>query len=586
MKFAVEINFNSDQDETGNAFFDFFKNINSGTNPINKKEKFFNLCYLGDSQNYSKKYIGNDYFHCLSFLSQEDKEKLHSIVDTKYFENKTVSEVMLELYIKNGPDFLDNLDHGFCFILFDDSKKQVVSNRDFIGFQNIYYLKNRETVYLSSDFKFLSQLTGQKFSLNSKKMKDFLDLKDLCKSSTFFNEIKKVPPSYELIVNNENITTKKYTEIKEYGLNGNLDFSKKLLNKLSKSILTNDNFDQKDIGFLMSGGLDSSSIISIFKKIKKPDQNLFAYSAQFRKFNDKQIKLSDESDFQNEILCSEEIVDRSFDASNSSTISNLDFYLELIGQPFFFPNLYIPNEAFKKASKDGITVMLNGNDGDSVISHGFEYFIYLFLKLRWIELYKQISHTSKIRKKNKMFIFKRTVIDQLSFYGKTFKSPKKRHIEVLSTVIHANAIEVQSALAGFYGIRESYPFYNRTLIEFCINVPSKEKNKKGYSRHLLRDAMKGILPEKIRKRTSKANLGHALCFNFCAKDLNVIEYHLHNPQKKVAQLCNIEMLRKTWEKVKKEPQNFATRSNVPSKIFSYVVLNRWLELNNEFTDLL
>ena len=30
---------------------------------------------------------------------------------------------------------------------------------------------------------------------------------------------------------------------------------------------------------------------------------------------------------------------------------------------------------------------------------------------------------------------------------------------------------------SFYGIRESYPFYNRTLIEFCVNVPSKEKNK-------------------------------------------------------------------------------------------------------------
>ena len=76
--------------------------------------------------------------------------------------------------------------------------------------------------------------------------------------------------------------------------------------------------------------------------------------------------------------------------------SKLDFYLEIIGQPFFFPNLYLPNKAFKLASDKGIALMMNGNDGDSVISHGYEYFLELFSSLRWVKLFQQINSTAKI----------------------------------------------------------------------------------------------------------------------------------------------------------------------------------------------
>ena len=131
-------------------------------------------------------------------------------------------------------------------------------------------------------------------------------------------------------------------------------------------------------------------------------------------------------------------------------------------------------------------------------------------------------------------------------------------------------------MADYYGIDERYPFYNKKLIEYCLSVSPDLKNKYGQSRYILKEAIKTIVPEKIRKRVTKANLGHALCWNFVNKDYEFIEMQISKPNPIIDELVNMEDLRRSWENMKTDTRKYATRSSVPSKIFSYVVLNRWL----------
>lgn len=62
-------------------------------------------------------------------------------------------------------------------------------------------------------------------------------------------------------------------------------------------------------------------------------------------------------------------------------------------------------------------------------------------------------------------------------------------------------------LDQYYGVRHEFPFLDQSLFELCMSVPSKIKFDNGRQRGHLREAMKGILPEMIRNRTSKANFG-------------------------------------------------------------------------------
>jgi len=55
-----------------------------------------------------------------------------------------------------------------------------------------------------------------------------------------------------------------------------------------------------------------------------------------------------------------------------------------------------------------------------------------------------------------------------------------------------------------YGIEIRHPFLDRRIIEFALALPYTEKDSMGISKLVLRDAMKGVLPESIRTRLDKA----------------------------------------------------------------------------------
>ena len=527
--------------------------------------------------NLLKKDIDEKYV-VLCSISHEDKDFLCKKYNLSF--DLQSSKIVLQLFLKHGNDLFKDFGNKFFFFLYDIKNKNFSIFRDHIGFYNIYYCQNNEEILLSSRLTFISNNSNKKFNINKKNLKKFLQMIPIGSGQTFFEEINKVPMNCSLLYKNSMIELEYYEKFKDLKNDEN---SKQqiigLKEQLKKAIMSYSERNDKRLGFLFSGGLDSSTVISFYKKYKKSNQKLFAYTATFDHIKEEVKRFIDERDFQQEITRNKDIEDRSFKAQNLSTLSNLDKYLELIGQPFFFPNLYISSESFRLASKDGVEKVFNGNDGDSVISHGFEYFLEMFLKLRWISLYKSIKKVAYINNKSIIFVFKRAVLDQIFFYNKIFFSAKKKHKAILSTPIHSNAIEIQSLVANHYGIEEVYPFYNMNLVNYCVNVlPDLKIN--GFPRYILRQAIKGIVPEKIRNRTDKANLGHGLVQSFIDKDREFIERHINNPHPLIRELINVNELESNWKNLLKNPRKYSTRSDVPSLIFSYVVANRWIELRN------
>tara|TARA_Y200000002_G_scaffold35162_1_gene25743 strand:+ start:723 stop:2525 length:1803 start_codon:yes stop_codon:yes gene_type:complete len=511
-------------------------------------------------------------------IFEEDKITLIKKLGINENVNIKDSELMLELYFKFGAAGMKCLSNGFIFILIDLIKENVMAFRDHIGIKNICYLHSGNSIYLSSSFRNLFNVNNKNFSLNLDKMDNFLNFKDSSNTNTFINEINKVPPSHFIEYHQDQIKVIQYSE---YRLEDNLATANDQINGLKhllkKSVYIDKSCKYSKIGFTMSGGIDSSTVISFFREFKDSAHKIFSFSAQYKHLDKKILNLIDESEYQNEINKSTDIYDTSFDGQDESTLSKLDFYLEVIGQPFFFPNLYLPNKAFSLASEKDVYLMMNGNDGDTVVSHGYEYFQELFYNLRWIKLLKEIDVTSRLRKQSRRFIFKRIILNSFSLSNFFNFSAKKKHLDVICSSNHTKAIEIQGLLASYYGIEERYPFYNRELIEYCLNVTPDLKNKHGQARYILKEAIKGIVPEKIRKRVTKANLGHALCLSFVVKDNELINAQLSKPNPAIRELIDLEDLRSSWENMKVDPRKYATNSLVPSRIFAYVVLNRWLD---------
>jgi asparagine synthase (glutamine-hydrolysing) len=53
------------------------------------------------------------------------------------------------------------------------------------------------------------------------------------------------------------------------------------------------------------------------------------------------------------------------------------------------------------------------------------------------------------------------------------------------------------------GVEVRMPFLDYRILQFAFSIPYSSKIRNGYTKAIIRDALKGILPEKIQKRKSK-----------------------------------------------------------------------------------
>ena len=68
-------------------------------------------------------------------------------------------------------------------------------------------------------------------------------------------------------------------------------------------------------------------------------------------------------------------------------------------------------------------------------------------------------------------------------------------------------LEVLDRAAGAFSIEPRYPFWDQQLVEFCLALPPEQKIHRGWTRMVLRQALSGVLPEEVRWRGGKSNLG-------------------------------------------------------------------------------
>jgi asparagine synthase (glutamine-hydrolysing) len=82
------------------------------------------------------------------------------------------------------------------------------------------------------------------------------------------------------------------------------------------------------------------------------------------------------------------------------------------------------------------------------------------------------------------------------------------HLRALESGLMTTAFEEFEQVSSAFGIESRHPFFDKRLVEYCLALPREQKFRQGWTRVVLRNAMSGILPEAVRLRRDKSNLGH------------------------------------------------------------------------------
>ena len=445
------------------------------------------------------------------------------------FKTKTDTEVLLAAYKQWGPACEHRFNGMWAFVIYDKKNNSIFASRDRYGIKPFYYTIQQNKFYFASEIPAILEVLPNKPKANEQVIYDFLVFNRTDQNKeTFFTNIYKLKHGHCLHIN---LTLKQnQVEIKKwYDLKTELKeafSSKEEYYNLFKDAVGLRMRSDVPVGVCLSGGLDSSSVLSVLLKDGKyADINTF--SAIYNKGD-----VGDESEFIN--MYNDQVNHMHFTSPNSLELFNdLQNFVKAQGEPIPSTSAYAQFRVMKLA-KGTVTVTLDGQGADEQLA-GYHYFfgLYykeLFLELKWFKLLKEIVAYFKKHKSSfalKTFVFfllpkklrTKVRVSEKGYLNEEFNSKYNKHNQIAGNLYGSNNLK-DALLDHFeykmehhlkwgdfnsmwHSIESRMPFLDHRLVERTISLPSDQIINKGTTKFILREAMINTLPEAIRTRTDK-----------------------------------------------------------------------------------
>jgi asparagine synthase (glutamine-hydrolysing) len=430
------------------------------------------------------------------------------------FHSRTDTEVIIHAYETWGEECLKRFNGMWAFVIWDSDKKRLFCARDRFGVKPFYYIYNSKQFVFASEIKSLLK-TGIQRKPDESLIFDYLafGIQDHTEF-TFFDGIKQLKPAHYLLIEEGSIKSAKYwgIEVNEE-IRDNGDDGSEFYDLFNNSIQLRMRSDVP-VGTCLSGGLDSSSIACVMNKMipDKKMQKTFSSCFDDMKFDERKYI--------------EAVIEQTGAEKNyifPKGIALLDEIQDLIyyqDEPFNSLSIYAQWNVMKKASQS-VKVLLDGQGGDELLAGYLEYYasyfntlffkkkyfllakeLFLFLSLHILAAYQLFSKMSLRQKRGELLSFEFTS----KYKDRNFKYADRLSSKLLSdlTVTKLPALlhyEDRNSMA--FSIESRVPFLDYRLVEYAASLPLSRKVCNGMTKVVLRDAMKGVIPESIRKRRDK-----------------------------------------------------------------------------------
>lgn len=191
-------------------------------------------------------------------------------------KTKSDSEIIIRLYLKYGENFLNKLNGMFSFCIYDIQKKFFFCARDRYGKKPFFYYYLDNKFIFSSSIKSIVNLLDKKPELNKIALSKYMQYFVSYGKDTFYKNINKLDAGSYLKYDGNKILEKKYYKIKTYKkVNSEYEAIENIEKLLLKSVEYR-MISDAPMATLLSGGIDSSLISSIYSSISNKKIDTFS----------------------------------------------------------------------------------------------------------------------------------------------------------------------------------------------------------------------------------------------------------------------------------------------------------------------
>jgi len=481
----------------------------SGTQPMQAADGNLCITFNGEIYNY-----------------KEIREELEPLGHR--FQTGTDTEVILHAYQQWGEDCVQRFNGMWAFAIWDRTKQQLFCSRDRFGVKPFYYAIHQGRFYFGSEIKQILQASGMPRTANPEAVYNFLEFGLLDYSEqTFFEGVRQLPGAHSLtlkVTGTLNPVIRRYWELcVDPGFTRkDEDVIEEFRAGFESSVKLRLRSDVP-VGFSLSGGIDSSAIICQAARVS-PDSNFQSFSACFEE------KALDEREYISAAVAAVTASGhQTFPAAGTfwKTIERILFHQD---EPLGSTGVFAQWNVMQEARASGVPVILGGQGCDEAFCGYLKYrYFYLWHMLRrgdprflresvlglrnsprafWafadVSRYfpKQLRRPFSVVERLCSPEFRAAPRESSWLLGAGASLGERQKADLTQTslpmLLHA---EDRNSMA--HSVESRLPFMDYRLVELGVNCPAALKMRDGWSKWIVRAALKGVLPEKIRMRRSK-----------------------------------------------------------------------------------
>lgn len=454
------------------------------------------------------------------------------------FRSRSDTEVALEAFIRWGKACLRRFNGMWALAVYDRQREELFLARDRFGVKPLYYASSAGSFAFASEIKQLHSIAGGARRVNREVLADFLFWKyEGHTNETFFEGINVFPAGHSVSLSRDDVATgrvqpERYWVYEPEGSLGPAVAAERFRELLTDAVRLRLRSDVP-VAVTLSGGLDSSSVTCLAAQALggTPASALTAFTAVFPD------KAFSEQPFAQQVtdLCGARPV--YIEPGGAELVDDWGRFVWNMEEPFSSLSYYANWKVYEKVAEHHVPVVLNGQGGDELLM-GYDRYRVPLLVQAWrrhryrhlakeslaagthagLSLPRQIGYlvyfglpkVRAIRRRRLVrpflqrdfFEFGRgrtehlvqeaVSTDRVAWQGQEFSQYQLPHL-----LHHEDRVSMN------FSIESRSPFLDYRLLNFILGQDVGLLVQDGYSKAILRESMKGILPEGVRTRRIK-----------------------------------------------------------------------------------
>lgn len=465
------------------------------------------------------------------------------------FRSQTDTEVVLRLFEEEGPSSVERLNGMFAFAVWDRQRRELFAARDRLGIKPFYYASSGRSFIFGSEIKAILASGLVEPALNHDGLADYLTFQFCLGDATLFSGVRRLLPGHTLALAADGaISVRRYWD---------LDFSvdplrpedelrDELLELLDDAVRLELRADVP-VGAHLSGGLDSSAVCCLAApKVQPP---LHVFTGAFR-----EGAAFDETPYARAVAAR-------LGATHHETYPTPDDFVRVLpklvycmDEPAAGPGLF-PQYAVSELASRHVRVVLGGQGGDELFA-GYSRYLVAYLE----ECIR--GGIDGTQEDSRYVVTFATIVEnlpQLQGYQPLmkhfwreglFEGQDRRYFRLidrsadLRRFVSPDALEPAGGYRPFDGFRAVFdeghaasyinrmthfdlktllpallqvedrtsmaaslesrvPLLDHRIVELVAAMPPRVKYQGGQSKHVFREALRGVVPDAVLRRKDK-----------------------------------------------------------------------------------